>query len=75
MTYVAGQIETSRRRENFLFSHHREVAPLEPRGQGAMSSIVKTAIVSVLLRLDPSVETSRRLSGLIRSVWPGFYSA
>lgn len=31
--YVAGKIETSRRRENLTFSHHREVAPLSSNKQ------------------------------------------
>lgn len=33
--YVAGRVESSRRRENLPFSHHQEVAPLPPAEQDA----------------------------------------
>jgi N6-adenosine-specific RNA methylase IME4 len=33
MAYVAGRIELSRRRESLSWSHHQEVAPLEPAEQ------------------------------------------
>ncbi len=36
--YVASQIELSRRRDNLSFTHHREVAALEPDEQDALLS-------------------------------------
>jgi hypothetical protein len=39
--WVASRIEMSRRRDNVSFSHHQEVAPLEPEDQDRFLSLVE----------------------------------
>jgi hypothetical protein len=62
MAYVAGSIETYRRRDNLTWSHHAEVAPLDPEEQDRWLKLAETERMSVAdLRIE--LRSARRVEG------------